>query len=342
MDHSPPQSEPAISRYRNHPLIRRTFYFLLPPKLLRAIKKVIRSERLDTTTWGLDVELSNDAQKQPSVVGYRDGEPIVYNLLEPIGSLVDFVDEATAQWMNWDRAKVIDSLRDGDEKLERIAHAQRAYCGWLVSNPMYLSEQTQFCERWSDEIQEYGIPTFAPRMHNVGMIKSAARPNTLMVTFLDQAVEFLRRWHLAQLPAPGLPLPLGWQTGFFGIPDHVTDLYATIRKPHILPMFPDDTLQQTFEDGGRESAVEPHLAEWMGFVAKSNTGKQVLDPYARRFKLRHYWRALHERHAAACHRRREALAAAFAEFLEVDFDTLRQDLQFLDKKSGDGWYIRTS
>lgn len=83
---------------------------------------------------------------------------------------------------------------------------------------------------------------------------------------------------------------------------------------------------------------EEHLAGWRVMAARNKTGKQALGRHVRLFRLQHFWRALHERHGAACRGRKDSLMHAFAGFFSVKHDTIRGDLRLITRRLGTGWY----
>jgi len=114
----------------------------------------------------------------------------------------------------------------------------------------------------------------------------------------------------------------------------------TVTIPDISPTLGRGVVDETLEDALRGGGTPAHLAAWMRIVSKRNTAKNAIPPHERRFRLQHYWRVLHRLYPQPLHRKKRALTAAFASFLDVNEDTVRNDLDRIARNLGSQWAQR--
>ena len=110
--------------------------------------------------------------------------------------------------------------------------------------------------------------------------------------------------------------------------------------PDIYPTQGTGVINEIMEDVLHEHHGSSHLTEWMKFIGKSNTVKNALPAYGRRFQLQHYWRILQHRYPSELHRKKGVLGHAFADYFDVSEDTIKGDLRFIQKRLGSDWMNR--
>lgn len=329
----------TVGKHRDHPLVRRAYFMTMPADLLELVHPVLRRDAVDPELWDMEVALSAMAGDHRSVVGFRDGSPIRYHLLRRAAPVR--VSDDDMRWLGWDGLQIDRALDEASDTLGRVHHQHRAYAGWLMSNPEFVNEQHAYLTAWAPQVQAMGIPIMGPVLQVLPSLPNVKVASGKSADFLEATAAFMRRWRLLGLPAPGLPQSLGWQQPASILPGHSADQFTIVAKPKHMPAPPNDALMQVLDDDARPSADEQHLHEWLHFVAKSNTGKQVFNRYARVFELQHFWRMLHGRHAKACTHRTGDLTAVFAKFMDCKSETLRQDLRLIRQRLGQNWFRHT-
>ena len=318
------------------PLLVNQIFLFLPHKLLKTIEPVISKEEIKPATWKLELALGKFADKNGSFAGLRNLKSIHCDLLHWAGTTNLEIGADLLKEMGWEKQfnenQINQALQACENVADRFRIQRRAYAGWLMTSPMFIAEQEQFCKRWQGMILTHGFPASIianalPQIDGVSVASGAVKQ------FLAAAELFYRRWQLAGMSAPGLPIPHAPQLPTQLQPAHAHDAMYSFSLPRTLPVPTGETLQLWIDDAFGSHDL-PHLADWMKLIRRANTGKQSIGRYARLFLLQHYWHILHHRHPKACHRRKTQLIPKFADYLQVSDETLRADLRLMSSRRG--------
>jgi hypothetical protein len=88
----------------------------------------------------------------------------------------------------------------------------------------------------------------------------------------------------------------------------------------------------------RTREVRDHMKEWSGMASGKVQGTLSIGRFARIFKLQHYFRAFHLRHAESRNRRMDEIQDAFASYFKVSKRTVRDDMTEIAARIGENWY----
>jgi hypothetical protein len=275
-------------------------------------------------------------------VGFHRGKQIRYDLLAAKPKLVD----STAGILEWFKDDpgwrqitpqgLANRMEIGDERLEWISAGRRGYCGWLLTNKIFLSEHDSLLQRHRRQMGEYGLPTLAS-MSEAGSKQSVRRRKKVGRATRDyaRAVDgFLARWQLAGMAGPYLPGPLGPLIPVLS-EALITQLMraggAMLYFPRNFAIPSEDELRPLIEDAIRGHEPEPHLAPWMEIVSNANPNKgEMMRHYGRIFELQHYLRLLRERHSTALKDNIGRLQQAFADYFGCSPDQIRVAMRLID------------
>jgi hypothetical protein len=332
----------------DHPLTRGQFYYTLPGDLLEPALVAMgrkNSAVMDADVVGLDRRMSQLSGDHTWVVGFWNRTPIHHDALRerPLPSTIP-IDQETVNDLGWElqAAQVQLALELTDKPYVRIQRSRRAYCGWLLSNLQFIQEHDTFWNEWQPAIQRFGIPLMGPAVTQPRERTNVHRARGRLRDLLEALEAFLRRWDLAQLVGPRLPLPLSPQIQHLGQPGHADLTVQQFSVPRSVSL-PGQELSYAMIDGslGRSHAPE-HLKPWMDIVAKKNAAKHPLGRLARLFEHQHFWRVLHDRYGPACVGLKGELERIIAKFLRVDHETVHRDLQYLRDQLGPDWHLTSS
>lgn len=313
------------------------FQFFIPDDLLDSIERQLAKRQRRDPKWAAHRRVAARWRGNSRTVGHWKTGTLDFPLLSTYAT--DSIEPIPAEFaasFGWTPAQW--SAVKGNHEFRSGQVARQGYCGWLLTNRQFMQEHDNFFEEWQDEIRQWGVARSGPRYHDISQVANVRTAQARTADWLAAHEQFLRRWDIAQLIAPGLPEPYGSQVGLnnpLPLPGHSDDAMVVSAHPSTMP-FQGNSFAQTIQDM-REGRSKAHLGEWLQIVSKGNTGKKTLDRYARLLPLRHYWRILHRLHPELCVRRRNKLVVAFAEYLCVDGDTLRKDLRFISHRLGKSW-----
>lgn len=276
--------------------------------------------------WGVD---------SSETVAIRNGEVIFYSYLHPRQPWK--MGEVEGQFLGKTLVEIRQIERSLNERLQVFDGPLRGYLGWLLTNQTFLDEHDQLLLKHRDHLKTHRMP-----------VPILSRPHPEVVTHANEWPgggdwqAFYSRWRLQSLAAPYLPVPLAPQ-----VPDCWTLRRAdapegmiTVTIPDISPTLGRGAMDDSMEDALRGGATPAHLTEWMNIVSKRNSAKNVIPAYERRFRLQHYWRVLHRSDPQSLRRTKRACTAAFASFLKVNEDTVKNDLDRIARNLGSQWAQR--
>lgn len=325
---------------REHSLVQGRVFYTLPAALLEILVGIVGRGRFDTELLALEFELSGTAGDHGYTVGFRDGQPVPYHLLEPRQPIrITPEQAASAGW-----SKTADELRElervGTERLDRFGLPVRGYAGWLMSTPTFVSEHDELVHRYRSQLRQHGFPR--PLLATPGIStgenvrQRTAGPNEWTQAFRS----FFARWRLQSLAGPGLPLPLEPQ-----LPDMLNrstgpaaaEGCTSFTVPDIFPLHGRGEVHEIMQDAVRSGGEDSHLDGWLTIVAADSTAANQIPRFVRLFRLQHLVRVLYSRHADALSRRKTALLMAFAEFFDVSEDAVKRDWRFLDGRLEKDW-----
>jgi hypothetical protein len=232
----------------DHPLVVGRVFLLLPTGFLDALADELGAEAFDPDTWALERRLAGGNAASDDGVGVIDGRPLIYTYLfarKPI----EVPPELQSAW-GWSPGKAaqISALVEGRGR--RFRGPARGYCGWLLTNPLFLAEHDQLLGRWADEVFDHWLPPLAGSLPRG---PSDAAPPDMAADF----AAFHARWRLAGLAAPYLPLPLAPQVPALGRRDPGPTGGVTIFLPDTFPVPSRDELRDAIEDALRGASARP-------------------------------------------------------------------------------------
>ena len=197
-------------RFQDHPLLRTRVYFTLPSPLLRRVVAEVGQKRFDAELLEMEQALSEVCQDHDSSIGFCRGQPISFLLLRPNNDLTDdFYVTNMAKILGKSKDEARQSLALGSQRLDWSVEVRRGYCGWLMTNRVFLDEHRQIFDDWTDEVAKHGIPTMGPVVGDAQAIPGSQLAEGNTERFLQAFEEFFIRWRLECMPAPGLPQPRG-------------------------------------------------------------------------------------------------------------------------------------
>ncbi|PHR90592.1 MAG: hypothetical protein COA78_34950 [Blastopirellula sp.] len=332
--------------YHSHSFISGNYFFTFPSELLEAIVEKIGEERFDGDLLKMERELSRLCNKSSSHVGYWQEGIITCSEINPQSEL-SFTDDEI-QSCNLNPLAVRHALRkykDRDSKF--LENSSRAYSGWLLTNPQFLSEHDTLLSSHHEAIQRWGTSLNLSRIPE--MIRTQILPDPkssedpLWSEYVDQCKEFCTRWRLDDLVAPYLPVPS--KPKMAGqIPETILEnLFQSgglFYLPDTIPLPSRDQLRSLLDDALHREDTSEHLAEWQNIIRSDNFAKNQMNPFIRKLELQHYWKLLHQRHSSAINRRIGKLHEIFAERLETTPKQIKNDLTSIKKQLGADWEKR--
>lgn len=332
---------PTILQQR--PEVRGRFFYVMPPKLLASIERPLGKNRIrfDEGKWAIEHQLTEGATRQSDSIGFFDGQPLQFGFLEPSRydeSMLDFLTEAQG------KERAVLSV----QALNRAKNDLQAYLGWLLTNPQFILEHRHLFQGACNRFLAEGMPCRIGKLHDTLTPEWNMQPveTPQMQDAVDQLVEFCQRWGLVSLTSPFLPNPLPPQCQETVLNTDVGLSYARqdgtrmISVPVTVPLPTSSDLRSMVEMVGASahSLDLEHLNEWMALASPKSHGElQMLSRFGRIFRLQHYWRILYKRHSEALEHQIERLRYAFADFMEVSDDTIKDDLRLIKNRLGADW-----
>lgn len=194
-----------------HPLTRKRFFYILPPALFKVALTAMRAEHVDEETVTLDRTLGAEIQRSSNLVGFWNRRYLDHPYLNTfrLARAKRFkFDDASFREVGLDPKRARLDILNADESLRRLKVTLRAYCGWLVCNRQFCDQQSELMRTWPKQLRLYGFPRFGPAYACPDMICGVTPKPAKITNFVDAFEQFVRRWKIAQLVGPYLPVPL--------------------------------------------------------------------------------------------------------------------------------------
>jgi len=322
------------------PLLTDGCFYTIPQRLLGLIFESVGPDRFDAQSVQMESELSSLVGKHSVYVGIRARAPIPYDLIEPPQTLaIRYEDVKNLNWGKTE-SELREFVRTENSRLQTIGEPLRGYSGWLMTNSTFLEEHDQLLREYGDFLRRHDFPK-PVLLSGPGTLPQSSPDESWVGAFS----RFYGRWQLQSLAGPNLPRPL--PVGLPIPPAMAKNLTAAegsafVFLPDIVPAPSHRALAEAIESGVNHGEKATHLAEWHHIVGQHNVAKNTISRYARLMGLQHYWRTVHQRHAAALRRNAARLRAAFATYFDVSDDSIRKDIEFIGQRLGRGWEERSA
>ena len=337
-----PRSCGVTDALRRHPRVANQCFYVLPLQLCESHFNIVGNDRLDPADIELEIELARTAERQGGCVGFRNGLPIVDDLLRPTplnSQFHDYISQNRTTHEAEALRKVIES------RLLRVQNALCGYLGWLFTCPLFLEELAELMRVCPEIASSASLPPqpIAFPSGN-GSVPSPFRRDTTDDPSVQAIRRCCQRWRLQSIMAPRTMQPLGVQ-----FPVMLPTLQAAQAEqsgallyiPDIAPLPDRDELREMLEDSVRTTAyTAPHLSEWIELVRADTQGKKSIEKYARWYVVQHYMRVFYSRHGDRLHRCGQKVAAALAQGLNIPSEALRRDLLAIRQRLGPNWFLR--
>lgn len=325
---------PIPSKWAEDPWVRGKFYYTLPIALQDRILQSVGRNRFTATDLLRERELAEATGEPDLYVGLWKNTWLQYAWLAPLRPVE--LGSADAAMLGKNPAQAQQVERGLTERLWALEEPIRGYLGWLLANAQFLDEHDELFTKYAREIACEGLPM--PILFEAAALTASGAP-----AWVNDWRQFCSRWRLQSFAGPYLPLPWAPQ-----VPDRLgvagsrtAEGVVTAVVPDTFPMTGEGLLREMLNEALRGGRIPQHLATWMQIVAKPSTAKHAVSTFARQFRLQHYWRLLHLRHPAAVHRKKQSLTTAFADFLGVSSDTIKNDLKRITNSAGVNWPRRS-
>ncbi len=345
--------EEALAKFENlrsgtHPALKSPPFvleYVLPIRLFDSVVQSVGESRFDQQALGYDRMLTGRIRGDREV-GFWGEHRIQCDLLlaKPFRQDASKLD-AVALGINEDQLKKV--IKTINKRLEFIEEPRKGYAGWLSANPTFVAEHDALLRQYRERFLMDGFPVLqeatdlaAPRQYvrahppqSIDELTSLGSWQLSEDAWLIDYRRFCERWRLSHLAGPYLPEPDAPQFPIGVAPSAGTQAFLI---PDIYPIGGQGMIGEAIEDalrGGTKSERE-HLTDWFNIV---NAARNQFDRFGRLLRLQHYWRVLHQRHAAALRRRKEQLYAVFAKFLSKSDESIRKDVQEIDRALGVDW-----
>ena len=325
--------------HQSNPLVRNQFFYTVPEQLLQSVcrPQVGESFKTDDNLLEMELALSRISDDHGTQVGFWNNMPIVCNLmhstpirredLERIGHLND--------------KQIRDTLRAANERLASFSEICCGYAGWLMTNEDFLTELEGLTARFGQQMHHWGtamvgIPV--PSNHPANMLNPSDEEG--WPEYSSAILDFCVRWRLQGLAGPRIPIPMRpMMSGQFplSIVEQLMRAGGVFNWPDTFPLYARDELRDMLADALRSSGTAEHLLGWRSIIDAQNKAKNQIQGFERRFRLKHFWRLLRERHPDVFPGRLNRIESAFAEYFGVDDSTIRLDRTKLRKSLGRDW-----
>lgn len=332
--------------YREHPMIRGCYYYTLPLDVLEAVTAEVGVERFDLELMAMEMQLATVCGDHAFNVGFWQNVAIQYRELRT-NAVAPFSHEAIRR-AGQEPVVVEHAMRIYRERdlapLERFA---RGYCGWLMTNPQFLSEHAVLLANHAETVRRWGThhaATFLPESYRQQLIPGTD-PNIdpSWQEFIAECNPFLLRWRLAGLAGPYLPVPSKpLMAGSFplSVVQQFMGAGGVFYIPDTMPIPSQSQMRGLLDDALHRGESPDHLREWLDIGRAENMAKNRMTPFVRMFELQHYWRILHQRHASAMSGNIGRCQNALATILKVRPEQIKQDLTEIKNRLGDHWIER--
>jgi hypothetical protein len=334
------------SGLEDHPLIKNRYFYPLPLQLKQSVIKVLGAGSFKEDELVLEATTSAIVGDCSLEVGFLDGNPIPYQGLTESESLnFDYHTAKDLGIAKGRKAEFESELKYLNEWLKWNETNQRAYRGWLLTNPEFLEEHDALLDRWMPFVAQIGLQKFG-----VGLLSATEIPtgepseDILKLRECDQVFyAFLQRWRLQALAAPYLPVVAAVSlTSESQFPERFLPATGSVylAVPDIAPIPPAALLRPALQRARHPCAESDHLKEWHSLVLIQTKREKQFQVYIRWFVLQHFWRAFMSRHEEKSKRKLGELKKVFAKYLGIDAATLNSCMVKLRNKLGAQWHRR--
>ncbi len=334
------------SGLENHPLIKNRYFYPLPLQLKQSVIKVLGAGSFKEDELDLEATTSGIVGDCSLNIGFLDGSPVPYNGLAKVEALdLDFQTARTSGIARGTKAQFELELKQVNEWLEWNEINQRAYRGWLLTNPEFLEEHDALLNKWMPFVAQIGLQRFG-----VGLLSATEMPaavpseDILRLRECDQDFyAFLQRWRLQALVAPYLPVVAAVSlTSVSQFPERFLPATGSVylAVPDIAPIPPAALLRPALQRARHPTAESVHLKEWYELVVIEKNHEKQFQLYIRLFVLQHFWRALMSRHEEKTKGKLGKLKEVFAQYHDIDAASLNHWMVELRKELGGQWHRR--
>ena len=266
---------------RDHPWINQQTFYTLPLRLWELLVKELGKGRFNVENLALELRLSKLCEDHSFRVGFRNGQPILFNRLRI--SPIIFPKPDCDEWRNKSDAEWKACLLELSTRLNHFASMIRGYLGWLLTNPLFLDEHDRLWDSTAKELARMNIPQLIEARRSSDQLPDGwqlqtANADNVAVQFRD----FCLRWQLSEFAGPYLPKPLEAR---------IPNLFSTnaaapqYQLPATIAIEGRGLLREMITDYQRQS-VGMHLDEWMQIVGPDNQGRKTIYRYERIFVTR--------------------------------------------------------
>ncbi|AMV19201.1 hypothetical protein [Planctomyces sp. SH-PL14] len=325
----------GLEKLAERPSLAKTWYYVLPSRLLSLLEAEGVTQRLDASLWAEEIELGKLAERL-GAVGFRNGSPVFDSVLVPPPKLQDQgLARRTMEEWGLNDAERATLLNKAESRLDFERETARGYCGWLFTNPAFRSEYQALQTAMPQLLRPEGEILLPAGPTNSETELRVIRRETMDLGLLE---DFCLRWRLNHVVGPRTVMPLGRQE-VSPLPSldaaRAQEVGRIAFTPDIARLPPRDELREREEAAIRFTARSAeHLREWINLVESITLGKKSIARWARIYSLQHYWGVLHERHGASLNRLGSKTLDAFAQWLEIDRSTLEGDLSQIRSRLG--------
>jgi len=329
------------TEFASHELVDGKFFYTIPEQMLNSVvngvghARGVGAENFDADLIRLELALGEICGDHSLRVGFHFGQPLLSMRLHPV-PIVIAEDQKEAAGDLTGHASLEDKVKFINERIGRPVAQARAYLGWLLTNQDFLAERDEFCHSARKQIRAAGFPgaVQVPLPGTVGRQRRVNDPRNWTHRFR----KLCEKWRLQTFIGPWLPEPLPLQASGKALGAKHVEGVANLSIPDIYSISGGGDVSEIVADAlGVEHTPPEHLAEWFAINSRHNLSRNTIAAYSRRFELQHFMRVLYSRHADSLYRQGPRVREAMAEWLNVNEEVIRKDLQWLNGKLGRDW-----
>ena len=329
---------------RNHPLVSGKWFYTLPSMIWVELCNALGRDCFDADVLELEIAASQQAESIGGCVGFHNGVPIYDFHLRPVPP-IDFTAPAIQQYFAECRAagyKTPTSNGLINKKLDALKMPQKAYLGWLLTCPSFLTElqelRTEFREVFDcgqSPHKSLQFSTDAEASASSQWLQPADDPTAQAVS------AFCRRWRIGNIVGPVSFRPLSIQFPVALPMRAAIDTQSSgslLYMPDIAPVPNRDLLEQLVEEVVRQTIQRaPHLAEWVELAHGGKLGRKKLNHFAKAYELQHFIRVLYARHGDRLNRQQTKIYQVIGAYLEINSDQMLRTMQRIRRRLGKDW-----
>jgi hypothetical protein len=333
----------AVAEFYEHPAVANRYFYSLPEQLWTKLLAELREDEFETDLLRVERQISEVCRGHSSQVGIWREQFVEYAGLRPMPAM-SFTDEQIRS-VELDPLATNNSIRIYSERdaipIERF---RRGYAGWLLTNRQFLDEHDGLLARHVETVRQWGTHLAGIAMPT-GQLLPGTDPNEdpRWQQFNTECEPFLGRWRLQCLAGPYLPAPLqALMAGAFPwtVVQQLMRTGGVFFLPDTMPIPSRDELRGMLDHALHRGEQPEHLTDWFHIIRASSGARNQLDRFARLFEIQHYWRILHQRHAAALAGNIGRIEAAVSQYFGISEATIHADLIEIRRRLGDHWLER--